>query len=155
VTDCRTTWTGRDSSVLAGVSRHHCCVLRAKHHGSHQCVCGDRRLSETDDGAGAPPAPQAGRGEPTPAPSSPHTLAEQGRQLASRREDLIAEGVDPAHLVSPLHPGAAWWATKLAKSRAQARARTRSGPWDNHIHVKCAKKSGSWSLRADTTEVAG
>lgn len=31
-------------------------------------------------------------------------LAEQGRVLASRREDLIATGVDPAELVVPLAP---------------------------------------------------
>ena len=30
-------------------------------------------------------------------------LREQGRQLASRREDLIAAGVDPAELLVPLH----------------------------------------------------
>lgn len=31
-------------------------------------------------------------------------LAEWGRVLASKREDLIAAGVDPAELVIPLHP---------------------------------------------------
>lgn len=31
-------------------------------------------------------------------------LAEQGRQLASQREDLIAQGVDPNDLPIPLHP---------------------------------------------------
>lgn len=34
-------------------------------------------------------------------------LAEQGRRLASTREDLIASGVDPADLVIPLHPDGA------------------------------------------------
>lgn len=33
-------------------------------------------------------------------------LAEQGRRLASQREDLIAQGVDPADLDVPLHPSA-------------------------------------------------
>jgi len=32
-------------------------------------------------------------------------LAEQGRRLASEREDLIAQGVNPADLMVPLHPG--------------------------------------------------
>lgn len=31
-------------------------------------------------------------------------LAEQGRRLASEREDLIASGVDPAELAVPIHP---------------------------------------------------
>jgi DNA-binding helix-hairpin-helix protein with protein kinase domain len=31
-------------------------------------------------------------------------LAEQGRELASARDDLIAAGVDPAELPVPLHP---------------------------------------------------
>jgi hypothetical protein len=31
-------------------------------------------------------------------------LSEQGRRLASQREDLIAAGVDPAELPVPLHP---------------------------------------------------
>lgn len=31
-------------------------------------------------------------------------LREQGRRLASEREDLIAAGVDPAELINPLHP---------------------------------------------------
>jgi hypothetical protein len=31
-------------------------------------------------------------------------LREQGRRLASRREDLIAAGADPADLLIPLHP---------------------------------------------------
>jgi hypothetical protein len=31
-------------------------------------------------------------------------LRENGRRLASRREDLIAAGVNPAELVIPLHP---------------------------------------------------
>ena len=31
-------------------------------------------------------------------------LVEQGRQLASRREDLIAAGADPSSLEVPLHP---------------------------------------------------
>lgn len=31
-------------------------------------------------------------------------LAEQGRKLASEREDLLAAGADPADLVVPLHP---------------------------------------------------
>ena len=31
-------------------------------------------------------------------------LTEQGRRLASNRDDLIARGVDPAHLLVPLHP---------------------------------------------------
>lgn len=31
-------------------------------------------------------------------------LAEQGRRLASIREDLIAQGVDPTELPAPLHP---------------------------------------------------
>ena len=31
-------------------------------------------------------------------------LREQGRRLASRRDDLIAAGVDPAELIVPLHP---------------------------------------------------
>lgn len=31
-------------------------------------------------------------------------LAEQGRRLASEREDLVAAGVDPAVLAVPLHP---------------------------------------------------
>lgn len=31
-------------------------------------------------------------------------LREQGRRLASQREDLIAAGVDPAELLVPLHP---------------------------------------------------
>lgn len=34
-------------------------------------------------------------------------LAEQGRRLASIREDLIAQGVDPGELPVPLHPGPA------------------------------------------------
>lgn len=33
------------------------------------------------------------------------SLAEEGRRLASEREDLIALGVDPADLVIPTHPG--------------------------------------------------
>lgn len=32
------------------------------------------------------------------------SLAEQGRRLASEREDLIARGVDPADLEVPLYP---------------------------------------------------
>ena len=37
-------------------------------------------------------------------------LAEQGRRLASQREDLIASGVDPAELAIPLHPNSlGWW----------------------------------------------
>jgi hypothetical protein len=32
------------------------------------------------------------------------SLAERGRQLASQREDLIVQGVDPAELVIPIHP---------------------------------------------------
>lgn len=31
-------------------------------------------------------------------------LAEEGRRLASRREDLIAAGIDPSLLAIPLHP---------------------------------------------------
>jgi len=31
-------------------------------------------------------------------------IAEQGRRLASEREDLIAAGVDPSLLEVPLHP---------------------------------------------------
>lgn len=31
-------------------------------------------------------------------------LAEQGRLLASERDDLIAAGVDPSDLAVPLHP---------------------------------------------------
>lgn len=44
-------------------------------------------------------------------PSEPHSpfdcparLAEEGRRLASQREDLIAQGVDPVRLAVPLHP---------------------------------------------------
>lgn len=33
-----------------------------------------------------------------------HTLAEQGRRLTSRRDDLIAAGADPAALLTPVHP---------------------------------------------------
>ena len=40
--------------------------------------------------------------EPTPPEQT--SLAEEGRQLASEREDLIAQGVDPAALDTPLHP---------------------------------------------------
>lgn len=36
-------------------------------------------------------------------------LAEQGRRLASEREDLIAAGVDPALLEIPLHPRPPLW----------------------------------------------
>lgn len=32
-------------------------------------------------------------------------LAEQGRRLASERDDLIAKGVDPSTLEVPLRPG--------------------------------------------------
>lgn len=32
------------------------------------------------------------------------SLAEEGRRLASQREDLIAAGVDPTLLALPLHP---------------------------------------------------
>lgn len=39
--------------------------------------------------------------EPAPKPDD---LAEQGRQLASEREDLIAQGVDPSILAVPLCP---------------------------------------------------
>lgn len=31
-------------------------------------------------------------------------LTEQGRRLASERDDLIAQGVDPAELIVPLAP---------------------------------------------------
>jgi hypothetical protein len=36
--------------------------------------------------------------------SSALLLAEQGRDLASQREDLIAQGADPQDLAVPLHP---------------------------------------------------
>lgn len=36
--------------------------------------------------------------------ASQAVLAEYGRVLASEREDLIAQGVDPAVLEVPLHP---------------------------------------------------
>jgi len=36
--------------------------------------------------------------------NDPAELAEEGRRLASRREDLIAQGVDPNDLEVPLHP---------------------------------------------------
>lgn len=39
-----------------------------------------------------------------PAPIDTTALAEQGRRLASQREDLIAQGVDPNDLPIPLHP---------------------------------------------------
>jgi hypothetical protein len=42
------------------------------------------------------------RFDPTP---SAEDLAEQGRRLASRRDDLVAQGIDPAGLEVPLHPG--------------------------------------------------
>ena len=32
-------------------------------------------------------------------------LMEEGRRLASRRDDLIAAGADPAELLQPLTPG--------------------------------------------------
>lgn len=38
------------------------------------------------------------------APASRDHLLEQGRRLASQREDLIAAGVDPADLLIPLAP---------------------------------------------------
>lgn len=34
-------------------------------------------------------------------------LAEQGRKLASARDDLIAQGFDPADLIMPLYPSGA------------------------------------------------
>lgn len=34
-------------------------------------------------------------------------LAEQGRKLASARDDLIAQGFDPADLIMPLYPSEA------------------------------------------------
>jgi hypothetical protein len=37
-------------------------------------------------------------------PGSRDELAEEGRRLASEREDLIAAGVNPAELAVPLHP---------------------------------------------------
>lgn len=37
--------------------------------------------------------------------SGDRSLAEQGRRLASQRDDLIAAGVDPSQLEIPLHPG--------------------------------------------------
>jgi len=36
--------------------------------------------------------------------TQPNDLAEQGRRLASKRDDLIAAGVDPSDLLIPLHP---------------------------------------------------
>lgn len=42
---------------------------------------------------------------PAPEPEVADELAEQGRQLASEREDLIAAGVDPDALLIPSHPG--------------------------------------------------
>jgi hypothetical protein len=38
-------------------------------------------------------------------PNDADWYAEQGRRLASERDDLIAQGVDPADLTVPLHPG--------------------------------------------------
>lgn len=38
---------------------------------------------------------------------TPSQMTEEGRRLASQREDLIAEGVDPAELLVPLDYGAA------------------------------------------------
>jgi hypothetical protein len=40
-----------------------------------------------------------------PVPGNPDDLAEQGRRLASEREDLVAQGVNPADLAVPLYPG--------------------------------------------------
>lgn len=37
-------------------------------------------------------------------PRQHRRLAERGRRLASKREDLIAAGADPAELPVPLHP---------------------------------------------------
>jgi hypothetical protein len=31
-------------------------------------------------------------------------IAEEGRRLASQREDLIAQGIDPGELLVPIHP---------------------------------------------------
>lgn len=36
--------------------------------------------------------------------SGPGPLAEQGRRLASQRDDLIAAGVDPSALAVPIYP---------------------------------------------------
>lgn len=33
-----------------------------------------------------------------------HELGEQGRRLASERDDLIAQGANPADLAIPIHP---------------------------------------------------
>lgn len=46
-------------------------------------------------------------------------LAEEGRRLASEREDLIQRGADPAQLLVPLHPAdRAPWITNEVAARA-------------------------------------
>jgi hypothetical protein len=37
-------------------------------------------------------------------PTTTAELAEEGRRLASRRDDLIAQGVDPSELKMPIYP---------------------------------------------------
>lgn len=58
-------------------------------------------------------ATETGRMDPADIPAThihtrgPHEgepVARQGRKLASEREDLIAQGVDPADLIVPIHP---------------------------------------------------
>jgi hypothetical protein len=48
---------------------------------------------------------EAGDGAATTDDPAPLGSAERGRQLASERESLIAQGADPSQLVVPLHPG--------------------------------------------------
>lgn len=64
-----------------------------------------------------------------PAPSLGDVLlAEQGRRLASEREDLIAAGADPAELVVPLHPdNAAAEVTPAVRRAAQTLLMTEHG----------------------------
>lgn len=51
-------------------------------------------------------------------------LTEQGRRLASERDDLIAQGVDPAELVVPLAPSssATWPSSAAGYTKAIAAA---------------------------------
>lgn len=51
----------------------------------------------------------------------PADLLEEGRQLASQRDDLIAQGVDPADLAVPLAPALAAgpWCPECAQGKPQ------------------------------------
>lgn len=65
-------------------------------------------------------------------------FAEEGRRLASLREDLIAQGVDPNELPVPLHPDDPTGRRRAAAGQQVTSTREQSGEvwwwWCDHAH---------------------